>query len=202
MLKLVRLRSFASELQSLVRNHLRLRTAPVGIIASTTDPAMDDSTRICPSNSASRSLIPANPIPGAAPPRNRARISCGIPFPSSATLKSDVSVAAEDADIHRPGSRMTVHIRQCFLKNAKQSNLNLSWQPLDGFFDEQRHFDLAPFSVLIDIPAGSRQEPKFLQQRRMQKMRNRPYFLDCVVGQSDGLADHRSSDPLLRRRSG
>ena len=54
----------------------------LGITASKTDPALEGSTLICPPNSANRSLIPASPIPGAAPPWNLARTSCGIPLPS------------------------------------------------------------------------------------------------------------------------
>ena len=61
--------------------------ARTGITACTTEPPLEDSTGIFPPNSASLSLIPPRPMPGAAPPRNLARTSCAIPFPASATVR-------------------------------------------------------------------------------------------------------------------
>src|ERR1700686_2746220 len=76
---------------------------------------------------------------------------------------------------------MLMYIREAFLQNAKQPELQFPWKPAHLFRRIESNFDPAALSESRHIPRQNAGQAKFFEQRRMQKIRNRADLRQSLI---------------------
>jgi hypothetical protein len=69
---------------------------------------------------------------------------------------------------------VAVNIRERFLKDAKKCSLDFGREPLTFFGEMKSGNNTAALCEVFDVPASGRDETGFVQQWRMQEVRQRP----------------------------
>src|SRR4029077_4893747 len=96
-------------------------------------------------------------------------------------LQPDLLVAQRQRDVGRGAIRMLVYIREAFLQDAKQPELQFSWKPAHLFRRIESNLDPAAFRESRHIPRKNAGQAEFLEQRRMQKIRNRADLRQSLI---------------------
>src|SRR6266851_4341768 len=72
---------------------------------------------------------------------------------------------------------MAMNVRQTFLDNPENGRFQIARQASESTRNFQVHFDLAALRESFQVQPQSRGKSDFIQERRMQQMRNRPHFI-------------------------
>ena len=65
-----------------------------------------------------------------------------------------------------------MHIRESLLHSAEQGSLYISVQPIKLWWQTQVYLDAAAFGEAVHVPASGGAKTCFIQQRRMQQVRD------------------------------
>src|SRR5258706_11090584 len=98
---------------------------------------------------------------------------------------------APQADVRRIAAGMPVDVGETLLDDGEQRQLNVSRQPAEIHRDEQVGLNAAPLDESGDVPVGGGDEPLLVQQGRVEKVRQRPYLRDRMLGELAGLPEQR-----------
>lgn len=85
-------------------------------------------------------------------------------------------VALTKANLGKRTSGMPVNVGEAFLHHAENRGFRFPWQTPEIFREIQVDLDLAAQREAIHIPAQGGGEPRFVEQRWMQQVRNRAHF--------------------------
>ncbi len=104
-------------------------------------------------------------------------------------LQMNIAIGSNQTNISGRTSRMAVNIGEALLHRSEDRRFHVLREPPEVFGDIQINPYFAALGESFDVPANRRGQPGFVQQGRMEEVRNRADFLVDFLGQRQGVVN-------------
>src|SRR5215472_7395112 len=99
-------------------------------------------------------------------------------------FQADLTIRTANTDSGVGALRVTVNVREAFLYNSKKSRLQVWREPTQIIGDVEINSDLAPFRETVQVRAQARCKSNFVEQRRVEQMRDGAQLLRKLLYES------------------